>query len=172
MVSHHVVSDCHNEYNHIICYDMAYDSLLILTCVWFVINRSNLICSFSDKYHKISGGLDISLDVHPKLWLLVPSIPDSDVSNNYSYHSISISPHKRILLVSLRWILLCLLQITLLLMFLGWFLQYFGFLPLLHYLIHFCFVQDLYFLIKVYWVLQEVSSCWVHGHSTEYHILH
>ena len=102
MVSCHVVGNYYNKYNHIVCYDMAYDSLLILACVWFIINRSNLVCLFGDKYHKILGGLDISLDVHPKLWLLIPSIPDSDVGNNCSYHSISVSPHERILLVSLK----------------------------------------------------------------------
>ena len=172
MVSHHVVGDHRNGYNHIVYYDMVCGFLLVLACVWSAVDGSNLVCSFGDKYHKISGGLDISLDVHPKLWLLVPSISNFGVGNNRSYHSISVSPHERISSASLGWILLCLLQIILLPVFLHWFLQCFGFLPLLCYLIYFYFIWDLHFLIEVCWVLQGVSPCWVHGHSTEYCILH
>ena len=114
IVLHHVVGDCHNGCNHIVGFNMVCDSYLTVICVWSVVNGSNLMCSFNGKYHKILGVLNISLDGHPRLWLLVPSIPNSDAGNNHSYHSINISPCERILLVSLRWTLLCLLQTLLL----------------------------------------------------------
>ena len=122
MVLCYAIGDYYNGYNHIVSCGMACGFLLILTCVWSVIDESNLVCLFDNKYHKILGGLDISLDVHPKLWFPVPSISNSNMGNSHSYHSISVSPYERILLASLRWILLCPLQITLLPVFLYWFL--------------------------------------------------
>ena len=80
---------------------------------------SNLEHSFSDRYHRMLGVLDISVDVHPNLWFLIPSIPDSDAGNNCSNHRIVVSPCERISLVSPGWIVLFLLQTVLLLVFLN-----------------------------------------------------
>ena len=114
IILYHIADDYHNGYNHIISFDMVCDSYLTVVCVWSIINKSNLICLFDGKYHRILGVLSISLDGHPRLWFLIPSIPNSNMGNNHSYHSINISPYERILLVSLRWILLYLLQTLLL----------------------------------------------------------
>ena len=168
----HVMGDHHSSYNHIINNSMVGGCHFASICWWLVASVSNLEHSFSDRYHRMSGVLDISVDVHPNSWFLIPSIPDSDAGNNCSNCRIVVSSHERISLVFPRWIVLFLLQTVLLLVFLNWFLWCSGFLPLLYYLlIHHHFVWDLHFHVEVLRVSCVVPPSRILGHSIEYHIV-